>query len=176
MAGLVADFVIARKETDYIKGTREPIVELGSLRDDLERRDFTVNAMAMDLEGNIIDYFGGQEDLQAGLIRTPKDTNLSFNDDPLRILRAIRFKITKRLEFTDEVIAAMGVIDGSRLGTVVSTERIREELYKCFKFNTYKTLEVLFFLRGINPTLYFNILGEEKDKQSALWLEPTTKS
>ena len=93
----VADFVMARKEVGYIPNTRTPIVEPGNLYDDLSRRDFTVNALAKDPDtGEIIDYFGGLEDIKKKLLRTPLPP---FDDDPLRILRGIRFSITKRLAY-----------------------------------------------------------------------------
>ncbi|TDI23055.1 CCA tRNA nucleotidyltransferase, partial [Acinetobacter baumannii] len=67
----VADFVMARKEIGYVEGTRTPIVKPGTLYDDLERRDFTLNAMARDSDGTIIDYFNGLDDLKKGYLRTP---------------------------------------------------------------------------------------------------------
>jgi poly(A) polymerase len=82
----VADFVMARKEIGYIPGTRTPIIVPGTLYDDLERRDFTVNAMARDKDGSIIDPFNGQEDLKNKILKTPLDCNITFNDDPLRII------------------------------------------------------------------------------------------
>lgn len=176
LEGLVADFVIARKEGDYIKGTRQPEVSLGTLLNDLERRDFTVNCMAMDLEGNLTDPFGGQRDLQSRILRTPIDTNVSFNDDPLRILRAIRFKITKGLEFSDEMIHAFATFNGNKIGMTVSVERIRDELFKCFNYNTEQTLNILLFIKQLNPVLYSNILGIGKNQNSIMWLMPTLKS
>ena len=91
----VADFVMARKEIGYVEGTRTPIVVPGTLYDDLERRDFTLNALAKDDDGTIIDFFNGRKDLEDGVLRTPLETEVTFNDDPLRVLRAIRFAITK---------------------------------------------------------------------------------
>lgn len=139
-SGLVADFVLARKELGYIKGTRTPKVVLGSLYDDLERRDFTVNAIAKDLDGNLIDPFNGQKDLLNKILRTPKDVAISFNDDPLRILRAMRFAITKNLEWSDEMWRTVEVFEPSKM-SVVSLERKREELHKCFKHDTRKLLQ-----------------------------------
>ena len=89
----VADFVMARKEVGYIPGTRTPMVVPGSLYDDLERRDFTLNALAKDEDGKIIDFFNGLKHLKSGQLVTPLDCEVTFNDDPLRILRAIRFCI-----------------------------------------------------------------------------------
>jgi len=167
-SGLVADFVLARREMGYIPGTRKPIVELGTLADDLMRRDFTVNCLAKDEQGNIIDMFKGERDLMDGVLRTPKDTAVSFNDDPLRILRAIRFAITKNLEWSDEMWRCIDVYEAERL-SVVSIERKRDELYKCFKFDTKKTLQWLKAISLSNHELYNEILPNE------LWLEPTNK-
>lgn len=167
-SGLDADFVLARKEIGYIKGTRQPEVVLGDLYDDLLRRDFTVNALAKDINGNIVDLFGGQKDLLSKVLRTPTDTAISFNDDPLRILRGMRFSITKGLEWSDEMWKSLDVFEAKKL-EVVSVERIREELYKCFKFDTRKTFEFLRVICLSNYPLYEAILPKE------LWLEPTTK-
>ena len=93
--GLVADFVMARKEVGYIDGTRQPILELGTLEDDLTRRDFTLNALAKDLDGNIIDLFDGQTHLSQKVLITPLEPIKTFMDDPLRMIRALRFSITK---------------------------------------------------------------------------------
>lgn len=167
--GLTADFVLSRRETGYIKGTRQPEVVLGNLYDDLFRRDFTVNAMAKDMDSNIIDPFNGQKDLQDKILRTPGDTAVSFNNDPLRILRAMRFAITKDLEFSDEMWKAIEIFSAKKM-KVVSVERIREELLKCFKFDTRRTIEFLRIISLSNYPLYLEILPE------SIWLEPTTKS
>lgn len=166
---LDADFVLARKELGYIKGTRQPKVILGTLEDDLLRRDFTVNAMAKDMDGNIIDLFNGQKDLQDRILRTPSDTAKSFNDDPLRILRAMRFAITKNLDWADEMWRTLDAFDAKKLQYKVSVERIREELFKCFKFDTHKTLEYLRIISLSNYPLYLEMVPKE------MWLEPTTK-
>jgi tRNA nucleotidyltransferase/poly(A) polymerase len=162
-SGLVADFVLARKEIGYIPGTRTPIVVPGTLEDDLIRRDFTLNAMARDLDGNIIDLFCGMEDLKNKVLRTPLPTKLTFDDDPLRILRAIRFSITKgfSLKYLDYYINNYDY--ESKMG-VVSTERIREELYKCFKHDTMRTLDIL----DQYPTLKRYIF-----ENKLMWLKPT---
>lgn len=164
----VADFVMARKEVGYIPGTRIPIVEPGNLYDDLSRRDFTVNAMAKDPDtGEIIDYFGGMRDLQARILRTPLDTYTTLDDDPLRILRGIRFAITKDFGFSDSLIDAVLNYDYDDKMKVVSEERIREELVKCFKHNTSRTLFAL-------CTVYKS-LGDYIFTKTKLWLKPTTE-
>ena len=159
----VADVVMARKEIGYIPGTRTPIVKPGTLYDDLERRDFTLNALAKDEDGTIIDYFEGLKDLEAGRLVTPLETKKTFDDDPLRILRAVRFSITKgfRMGYIMDDIQEYDY--ESKMG-VVSTERIREELLKCFKYDTLKTLEILDNI----PTLKRYIF-----KNNLLWLKPT---
>ena len=91
----VADFVMARKEVGYIPDTRQPIVIPGTLYDDLERRDFTLNALAKDEDGSIIDYFDGMWALENKMLLTPLSPRETILDDPLRLLRAFRFSITK---------------------------------------------------------------------------------
>lgn len=164
----VADFVMARKEVGYIPGTRTPIVKPGNLYDDLSRRDFTVNAMAKDPDtGEIIDYFDGMQDLQARILRTPLDTYTTLDDDPLRILRGIRFAITKDFGFSDSLTDAVLNYDYDDKMKVVSEERIREELVKCFKHNTSRTLFAL-------CTVYKS-LGDYIFTKTKLWLKPTTE-
>lgn len=159
----VKDVVMARKEVGYIPGTRTPIVKPGTLYDDLERRDFTLNALAKDEDGTIIDYFSGRLDLERKVLITPKSCKETFDDDPLRILRAIRFSITKgfSLKFLDYYI---NNYDYENKMGVVSTERIREELLKCFKHDTLKTLETLYYFPTLKNYIFENNL---------MWLKPT---
>ena len=142
--GLVADFVMARKEVGYIGGTRRPILELGTLEDDLIRRDFTINAMAEDDEGNLIDLFGGMKHLERGLLVSPQDPNLMLMDDPLRVLRALRFALTKDLKIGHKLSKAMtnpAVL--VKMKEVVSQERIQSELNKMLAFDSKKTMQLL---------------------------------
>ena len=169
--GLVADFVMARKEVGYVEGTRRPILELGTLEDDLVRRDFTVNAIARDIEGNLIDPFGGVEDLKAEILRTPTDAKITMMDDPLRILRALRFSLTKGLEIHTDIVEAMlqpEILD--KLAQTVSQERIREEVAKMMKFDTVKTMKMLV---DVDQKLIPGLL--ELTFKDNMWLEPTTK-
>ena len=161
----VADFVMARKEIGYVEGTRTPIVVPGTLKDDLERRDFTVNAMAKGEDGVIIDLFDGMKDLEKMVLSTPLPTKQTFDDDPLRVLRAIRFAITKgfSLKHLDYYI---NNYDYENKMKVVSSERIREELYKCFKHDTMDTLDTL----NDYPTLKRYIF-----ENKLMWLKPTTE-
>lgn len=128
----------------YVEGTRRPVLELGTLYDDLIRRDFTINAMAEDMDGNIIDYFDGKLDLVAKVLRSPQPANEMLLDDPLRLLRALRFSITKDFDISFELQNAMKLQNIiQKLDKVVSQERIREELNKMFKFDSIKTMKLL---------------------------------
>ncbi len=125
------EFVGARKES-YRADSRNPLVEAADLATDLARRDFTINAMAFALTpenfGALLDPFHGQEDLAARLIRTPLDPVATFNDDPLRIMRAIRFATQLHFEIEPQTFAAMTAMR-ERL-SIISQERITEELLK----------------------------------------------
>lgn len=168
--GLVADFVLSRKEIGYTPGTRKPILELGTIEDDLLRRDFTVNAMAFDCDGNLIDLFNGQQDLKDKILKTPLNPETTFLDDPLRILRAVRFSITKDFKISDDLRLAMcnkNLLD--LLFKTVSKERIREELLKCFKHNTFVTLKLLQNLDEIMGDFTGRLFTD------GFWLEPTFK-
>lgn len=163
----IADFVMARKEVEYISGTRTPIVIPGDLYDDLSRRDFTVNALAKDPDtGEIIDYFNGLNDLELGILKTPLDPIITFNDDPLRILRGIRFCITKGFHFDPGLIELIESYNYIGKMSVVSSQRIRDELYKCFKFNTPKTLDYLRHYKTLSDYIFTN---------TDLWLKPTNE-
>ena len=107
--GLVADFVMARKEIGYVEGTRRPIISLGTLHDDLIRRDFTVNAIAMSEDGQIIDPFMGVDDIKKKILITPLDPIITLMDDPLRLIRALRFAITKNFKISQEILLIFSV-------------------------------------------------------------------
>ena len=167
--GLVADFVMARKEIGYKKGTRKPILELGTLLDDQRRRDFTINAMAKDEDGELIDPFEGVLDLDNKTIRTPLDPVETLMEDPLRMLRAIRFSITKGFEIEESLFQAMfteGLL--KKLEEVVSEERIREELQKMLQHDSAATIRMLGVFDKVNGLLDIIFKGD-------LWLSPTTK-
>ncbi|MFV2015865.1 MAG: CCA tRNA nucleotidyltransferase, partial [Candidatus Heimdallarchaeota archaeon] len=126
--GVELEFVGARKES-YNRSSRKPIVEDGTLFDDQQRRDFTINTLSIDLRtGELIDPFGGIKDLHDGIIKTPIDANITFSDDPLRQLRAIRF--ATRFNFTIENETKNAINKNIHRLAIVSQERILVELTK----------------------------------------------
>lgn len=166
--GMVADFVLARKEMGYSDDSREPIVRLGTLYDDLFRRDFTCNALAEDMDGNIIDLFEGIWSINNKILVTPNPDSLqTMYDDPLRLLRAFRFSVTKDFQISPNIYQAIfsdKVL--TKLEKVVSKERIREEVLKMMKHSTLDTLKRISLLERHSPRLV-EIMFKE------MWLKPT---
>ena len=125
------EFVGARKES-YQRDSRKPIVEDGTLEEDLSRRDFTINALALRINrkgfGELVDLFDGLDDLKAGILRTPLDPDITFSDDPLRMMRAVRFATQLQFVILPETFEARRR-NAERL-KIISRERIADELNK----------------------------------------------
>lgn len=125
------EFVGARKES-YHRDSRKPVVEDGTLEDDQKRRDFTINALALSLNekdfGNLLDSFDGILDLEKGILRTPLEPGLTYSDDPLRMMRAIRFATQLNFEIERESLHA--ITENKERINIISNERIVDELHK----------------------------------------------
>lgn len=166
MSGRTFDFTLCRTESDYTDGRRPDNVAPGTIEQDLARRDFTINAMAMDKDGEIIDPFGGREDIEIGTIRCVGGDD-RFVEDYLRVIRAIRFSI--QLDFrvaTDEHCFISSAVRSDLLKTI-SEDRVRDELTKCFKLDTGKTLERL--------STYSTLMRDVFRTYPNLWFMPTSK-
>lgn len=166
------DYVMGRVEIYDNPESRIPKVRIGNLYQELQRRDFTLNAIAEDEDGNIIDPFDGQGALRLNILRCPTDAKTSFNDDPLRMLRALRFCVTKHFRMSGDILKVIRQDKDmwDKFAVVVSQERIREELHKMFKHDTIKSIRILADLEdssGLN--IIKRIFGEE------LWLKPTNE-
>lgn len=170
--GQPADFVLARADGTYRDGRRPESVSPGTIYDDLRRRDFTMNAIAMDPEtGEIIDPHGGREDIRSRLIRCVGDARERFAEDALRMLRALRFSVTKRMHLDVDILNAL--LDRDLIGSLrdnVSADRKRDELTKAFAADTVGTMRLLMDFSGIRDAC----LGA--DLEPKIWLMPTTRT
>ncbi|MCT4613501.1 MAG: CCA tRNA nucleotidyltransferase [Marinifilaceae bacterium] len=153
------EFVGSRKES-YSRDSRNPVVESGSLKDDQLRRDFTINALAIGMNssnfGELLDPFNGIVDLHAKLITTPTDPKITFSDDPLRMLRAIRFATQLDFRISDETFEAIS-LNAHRI-EIISKERINDELDKIILSKKpsvgFKLLDKSGLLKLIFPELH----------------------
>ncbi len=148
--GLELEFVGARKES-YRSESRKPTVENGTLEDDQNRRDFTINALAVSLNekdfGALLDPFGGIEDLKNGILKTPLDPDITFSDDPLRMMRAIRF--ATQLNFRIEEKTLISIAKQKERIKIISQERITTELQKIMASPKPSIGYLLFFKTGL---------------------------
>lgn len=136
-----ADFVLCRRDGDYSDGRRPDSVNIGTIDDDLARRDFTMNAIAITPEGTIYDPFGGMKDIENRIIHCVgsndrySNTERQFNQDSLRILRAVRLSVTKGMELDSEILSFLWLKSNYTLLKSVSADRIRDEINKMWEFS-----------------------------------------
>ena len=158
--GLDLEFVGARKES-YSRDSRNPIVEDGTLEDDLRRRDFTINALALKVNktgfGNLIDMFDGLRDMEKKIIRTPLDPDTTFSDDPLRMLRAIRF--ATRLGFSIEPATFKSIKRNASRLEIITRERINDELSKIIRTAKPSVGFKLLDMAGLLPYVFPELLA-----------------
>ena len=165
------DFVLCRREGAYTDGRRPDWVEMGTIYDDLSRRDFTINAIARPfypvISDSYLDPFGGIQDIKDGRIRCVGKAEDRIAEDSLRMLRAVRFSVTKRMRF-DRAIGE--VLQNARylsdLKNNVSMDRKRDEVEKMFKFSTLESLRILSAFPGLAEAVF----GDD-----VLWLKPTNE-
>lgn len=164
MTGKTFDFTLCRSEGEYTDGRHPDSVEVGTIKQDLARRDFTMNAIALGADGNFIDPFDGQKDIKELLIRCVGSTE-RLREDSLRMLRAVRFGIQLDFDLSNDIVGFLHDENNADLLKNVSEERIREELTKCFKANT---LETLYYLQRYSNLTRQVFSGD-------MWLLPTVK-
>ncbi len=160
-----ADFTMCRTEDGYDDKRHPSSVTPAKLEADLSRRDFTMNAMAIDEEGMIHDPFDGHTDLVNRVIRCVGDPYSRFYEDPLRIVRALRFAIL--LGFTIDPTTSKAMRLNMHLIDTLPIERIREELHRMFSFNWLNSMEII-----LNYSSFHKIV---RDKYPQLWFKPTTE-
>lgn len=163
------DFVLCRKDGPHSDGRHPDFVEVGTILDDLARRDFTMNAIALDPEsGALLDPHAGQADIAEKLIRCVGDPFKRLNEDRLRIIRALRFMVQLGFDIHGHTASAIeGIIrvEGDKTFEAISTNRIRDELFKMFSVDTCQSVTLL---------KHFGLMGLLK--QRGIWLKPTIEA
>lgn len=167
-----ADFVLPRTDGEYSDGRRPDNTFIAEdLYSDSCRRDCTINAMYKNLEtGEIIDYHYGKDDLSRGIIRAVGKPEDRIKEDALRLLRFFRFMIVKNFRMDHDLHRCYLYTEYTTLLQNVSSERIREEIFKCFRFNMHKTLDKL--MTDNYKYLYEEIFNE----RTGIWLKPTMEA
>lgn len=164
------DFTLARLDGFYSDLRRPDSVEICDIYGDLSRRDCTMNAIAINVDTEeVIDPYEGRKDIEHGIIRSVGKTIDRVNEDPLRLLRYIRFASQLGFEYSDEICEILGGTQVTELVKKVEFNRIREELHKAFKANTYRTLDKLYTY--CHPSLISYLFS----KKTGIWLMPTNK-
>ena len=162
-----ADFVLCRKEHGYTDGRRPDLVTAGDIYDDLSRRDFTVNAIAIRVsDGEVFDPHRGISDIADKTLRCVGSAPARFREDSLRMLRAVRFGITKKFILDSDIRAMLDDREMVALLENVSKERIREELNRMMKFDTLATLKMFEKFPHLRDVVF---------NDSTLWFEATNK-
>lgn len=163
------DFTLCRTERDYTDGRHPDVVEMGTIYDDLSRRDFTMNAIAIDKDGNYIDPFGGVADITGdvgiGLIRCVGGID-RLREDGLRILRAIRFFVQLEFDIDEEIDEFLFSPEAVEALRTISLDRIRDETNKAFKANS---------LLAIQTFSDYSVISELIFNEKEVWLKPTTE-
>ena len=159
-----ADFTLCREEAMYTDMRHPSVVTPTSLEVDLSRRDFTMNAIAQDGEGNYIDPFNGRHDIDCRIIRCVGDPYTRFSEDPLRMLRALRFSVV--LDFRIEHDTSKAIRLCSDLLRSLPVERVQTELMKMCKHDWFRTMRIL----DSYPMISNGILAYDR-----LWFKPTTE-
>jgi len=161
------DYVLCRKDGQYSDGRRPDLVEEGDIYDDLARRDFTMNAIAKD-SGGYIDPFDGMKDIERRVIKCVGWVEDRFQEDGLRILRALRFAVVLKFALHGDIHRFLRVASVENYLLGVSVERVREELNKMFKADTYMSLLLLEEYPRVRNAIF---LGNPD-----LWMMPTLRS
>jgi tRNA nucleotidyltransferase/poly(A) polymerase len=159
------DFVLCRRENAYSDGRHPDSVEVGTIYDDLARRDFTMNAMAIAENGQFIDPYDGKDDIEEKLIRCVGDTDRLI-EDALRVFRVIRFAVVLSFDIDDPILDLIESGYPIQFMDNVSVERIREELNKAFTYSSYATLLQLERFSHLQKWVF---------TETDLWLTPTLK-
>jgi len=162
----VSDYTLCRKESNYTDGRHPDVVTIGTIYDDLARRDFTMNAMAIDCDtGELLDPYNGIEDIRNLRIVCVGNASQRMTEDYLRMLRALRFSVTLGFSLDANILEILHhQISICKLIETVSQERIREELTKMFKYNTSFTLMMFDKFPSLRDNVFIN---------TDLWLKPT---
>ncbi len=160
--GEAADFVLARKDGTYSDGRRPDYVERGTIIDDLSRRDCTINAIAIDENRDIIDPFGGLNDINHKLIRAVGDPKKRIEEDYLRVFRYLRFSCVLNFNIHRDLDFAIANVDQGKFEKV-SIERIQSELDKMFRFDSLRAFGIIFEYENVHEFL----------KNSKIWFKPT---
>lgn len=162
----IVDFALCRSDGFYSDGRRPDKVHRATIMEDLARRDFTINAIAKDTNGEYLDPFNGQEDLRKKIIRSVGDPEERMKEDSLRIVRALRFSITKQFKIDKKLFKVICDPNIYKLLSNVAIERIRDELEKMFKYDTKASLRLIKVL----PDGLIDCLFHDN-----MWLLPTNK-